>query len=851
MASPTDVVVLTRFTSGLVTQRHPFHPGFSNEPDALIDGANMSLNNRLLYQRRPGFSRFSTVQLGASEVPLGMQTFRPLSGQRFHILDSTTRVARVESSAITTIFTKVSSAQADFAVVGDWLYIAHPDKFQKWNGSALHPVGVDAPTLAPNTRLYDDTAVNIVTTGTPGARRQANVVTITTTEDHGFAVGRSVTISGVSDASFNGNFTISAVPTANSFQYNQTGADATSGNGTATSEGTSIVSVDFITRASPGSEFARVFTLSAHGFSAGNIVTIADNSNAEYNGDFTIANVDGANSFTIQAGSALSEDGFGGTASSNTSRSVNINPPAGNGAVRTNNVVTIETQTDHGFVPGLTVVVSGVSDSSFNGVFTVTSVPSARTFKYNQTGPNASSGGGQVKPNVTNKRTTTAGWVYAYTYKRSATNAVSSASPRAVSTGAFTNKNVLVSGPRSSEAGVDFVQIWRTKDGGGILFLVAEIPNPASGDWAFLDSTKDDNINTLLIAPEGGLNDPPPDGLENVVFHSGHLWGNVGNVLYYNSGPETLVGTPEDAWKPTNFFVFPGKIQKLVSSALGLLVWLDTECWVIRGTSKSNFSTSLFLSQVGVLSKNAITTDGDNLFLFTNQKKLVKIDASSVSELSFPIAPQLDAFSPSDVYLSVLHKGSEEFSLYVGDGSSKIFRLNMVPNAWCPVWTVVGGARAIGQFQESTGPVLVIGRPSGGGFLLQQDHAVFTDDGSAFDAFLTFGSIVLAPPRRLTSIESVLVTTTAAGSEPAVRVLLQEVGNVGTGSPDSRFVLLAQSVNDPPSLPDPVTYRSRRYYLKQASLTPVAQHLQISLEWPAEGEKNELVAVAVGASPER
>ncbi|MGH9579652.1 MAG: hypothetical protein ACRD2R_01555, partial [Terriglobales bacterium] len=66
-----------------------------------------------------------------------------------------------------------------------------------------------------------------------GAVRASNVVTITTTVAHGFMAGQVVTIANVSDTSFNGTFTIASVPSTTTFTYPQTGANATSGGGTA------------------------------------------------------------------------------------------------------------------------------------------------------------------------------------------------------------------------------------------------------------------------------------------------------------------------------------------------------------------------------------------------------------------------------------------------------------------------------------------------------------------------------------------------------------------------------------------------------------------------------------------
>ena len=55
----------------------------------------------------------------------------------------------------------------------------------------------------------------------------SNVVTLTTSTAHGFEVGQSVTISSV-DATFNGTYTITAVPTTTSFRYAKTASDVAS-----------------------------------------------------------------------------------------------------------------------------------------------------------------------------------------------------------------------------------------------------------------------------------------------------------------------------------------------------------------------------------------------------------------------------------------------------------------------------------------------------------------------------------------------------------------------------------------------------------------------------------------------
>ena len=69
---------------------------------------------------------------------------------------------------------------------------------------------------------------------------------------------------------------------------------------------------------------------------------------------------------------------------------------AGTGANRTGNVVTITTTAPHQIFAGQTATISGVANTTFNGAFVVTSVPTPTTFTYKQTAANAISGGGTV-----------------------------------------------------------------------------------------------------------------------------------------------------------------------------------------------------------------------------------------------------------------------------------------------------------------------------------------------------------------------------------------------------------------------------------------------------------------------
>lgn len=99
------------------------------------------------------------------------------------------------------------------------------------------PGGTGLVSIVSLTGLGTTPVASIGAASANGAVRASNVVTITTTTAHNLNVGQQVTISGVADASFNGTFTIASVPSATTFTYSQTGANATSGGGTVSAAG--------------------------------------------------------------------------------------------------------------------------------------------------------------------------------------------------------------------------------------------------------------------------------------------------------------------------------------------------------------------------------------------------------------------------------------------------------------------------------------------------------------------------------------------------------------------------------------------------------------------------------------
>jgi hypothetical protein len=72
---------------------------------------------------------------------------------------------------------------------------------------------------------------NSIAAGGASRNGATGVVTLTLSSPHALNIGQTINVSGVTDASFNGTFTISDVPSATTLTYAQAGASATSGSG--------------------------------------------------------------------------------------------------------------------------------------------------------------------------------------------------------------------------------------------------------------------------------------------------------------------------------------------------------------------------------------------------------------------------------------------------------------------------------------------------------------------------------------------------------------------------------------------------------------------------------------------
>jgi len=241
--------------SGLVTDMAPEDLPAGVSPDcgdvAFILGA---------VKTRPGLLSLYTPISGNPTVNY-LKTFtQPNLAQTLLALDSTgTLWGELAPGALTQIASGiVAGSRAASTTLFGREYIAVSDgKFgidipRQYDGTYFDRVSQVGPGAGP-TSVADAAAEPALTITPSGAVRASNTVTITTATAHGYLVGQTVTIAGVTDSTLDGIYLVATVPSPTTFTYSQSGADSPSGSGTATltpqiSAGVHQVAVFFQTR---------------------------------------------------------------------------------------------------------------------------------------------------------------------------------------------------------------------------------------------------------------------------------------------------------------------------------------------------------------------------------------------------------------------------------------------------------------------------------------------------------------------------------------------------------------------------------------------------------------------------
>lgn len=455
---------------------------------------------------------------------------------------------------------------------------------------------------------------------------------------------------------------------------------------------------------------------------------------------------------------------------------------------------------------------------------------------------------------------TNGGWQYCLALVNTLDDTVSDAGPVSVSTGNFhAGTGVLVSGglPSVIDSQVDYVAIFRTQDGGQTYYL---IPGNGNTEYTvtltdyqangYTDTTQDTSLQTLIQAPLDEQNAVPPDGIINLTYHLSCIFGSVGNTVYWSTGAATPVGNGINGFSPSNYATFPSLVKCLVPLSYGILVFTVSDIYLLAGDNTANnpITPIPYLTDVGLLSYNALSVNGSIIYFYTSDGQLVSLEPSSgLAEISFPIGDQIEVktgntFHPSTAYVTWHVAGTRDKAIVIADGASTWFRMIPTPSpesgiTWCPKAVISGGCKAVQSVETTPGTHNLLVGPSGSGPILYRDYSTNTDNGTAFAAYATLGSYVLAEPGQIADVEFITVDSKRVGKPMNLSVLFNEISG--------NFDPVPESTPDPTQLPAALSLYNQRFFLSLTTNARVCRHMQAKLSWLPEDAANEVLSFSV------
>jgi hypothetical protein len=148
--------------------------------------------------------------------------------------------------------------------------------------------------------------------------------------------------------------------------------------------------------------------------------------------------------------------------------------------------------------------------------------------------------------------------------------------------------------------------------------------------------------------------------------------------------------------------VFPGQVTAFASTSAGLLVFTPTDTYIIRGLTSKSFYSRKYLANFGTLSADAVTQDGDMVYVFTQYGQLYQLTPQNLEEVGFEIADILQSWAPASVFIK-LHRAGVDGGLFICDGSTTMLRFTLSKNAWSTKAQPIGGCTCISSIQTSSG----------------------------------------------------------------------------------------------------------------------------------------------------
>jgi hypothetical protein len=481
--------------------------------------------------------------------------------------------------------------------------------------------------------------------------------------------------------------------------------------------------------------------------------------------------------------------------------------------------------------------------------------------------------------------TAASGWKYGVALVNSLDDTVSNMSQFSPTTGPVTNASYInipagygLPPIAQIDPQADYVNIYRTTDGGAIPLLIPGVDNSGYtiplNEYlknGFQDTTQDTGLNTEITGAQAGENTPPALGAINLVYHLNRLWYSIGNVVYYTTGPATPDGNGLNGTAPLNFDQMPSLVKRMFPTSIGLLVFTISDVYIIAGqgtTTNPIQPGEPYLPGVGLLSYNALDNCGTIIGLLTTDGTQMMIDpGGGFIDSGQPIGNNFalrkndvlgQNWNPSDAYVAWYVNGEDQ-AWYIADGQTGWYRLCATPApetgySWSPFAQIAGGTndspsiQAVQSIEVQPGIKRLLSGPFGTGQILRRASLAtpsFTDGAAAYRAYADIGSLVLVDPGQAAGVNFVTTECVKVGTPLTLGMLFDEAEPY-TNVP---FSILRNWENDPPNRPKSRSLLSQRFYVSDdEDIDAICRNIQLRVDWGTDTVQNELLTYSVFGS---
>lgn len=811
-SEPTSFAPLhtNRIFTGLWTNRSPLRDAATSDyqerygmgrQDSILAGFNSEITQRLTLRRRAGSSVYNPNVVPPANRFYSFNTFTLTTETIRVMLDSAATVYDATAPGLTPIFTKSAGAGSTFFLgVGNILYFTNGVDNKQWNygTNQVFDWGVIAPTGAP--QVFQTILPN------PFPAWQPNTVYF-----HSSGAGSLF----LKDP--NGNM---QTPIAG-FNFGTTGGSqpvwATSGN---TTDGG-------VTWRNAGTSVWAPST----SYGINNAVSIAVNTSS------------GPVPMTF-----VPQNNFGVSAATPPNWPSGIGLTVQDGGVVWMNVgLTLDWTANIGpstFITGVQQIVdpqgffqdllqagkTGPGVPAFATALGATTQDNAVVWK--NTGPFAPAGTAPVR--------------YGFAYKNAVTGDISNMSPPSEFVTVIQGNQVTIKGDYSSQSGVDTIILYRTVQGGSTFLFLDQIPNAATtGQWTYIDTKLDADLNPLIQAQVLGEGTPLPVGATCLGYHLGRIFAAVGNVVYVSSGPDAIASTSSGNAGFNTTFTAQSRITRFWTCSLGMVVFTVRDAYIILGSATPSDPLYMvtFIEQIPLLHYDAFTVNRTTPMLMQGNNMVIALDPSAgIVEIGFPIADRFEAeFDPSAAFVTYHSQSSRESALYVANGNGFWYRMNQnnAPEQGSS-WSTranIAGMGCVQSVEITPGIFRLLWTGTTPGPIMMRDINASTDNGVPYPVRTLFGNIVMAQPGQLAAISFITLESVRVGTRAGLALLLGEIS--GT------FDHLNRTRQDPTNLPPSNTLFSDRYHFAQNQKAAWCRHFQMEITWPAEDAFNELLTFTI------